>query len=100
MVVTRIADRHGQHLEILPLFVLHIESADWTSVDRAAWERWFLSQDEDVEGVAVTGKRARDVSIVGGIVDGGIEDAVEAEGLCFFVIFVLVAAASGNLNEG
>ena len=54
---------------------------------------------EHVERIVVFGERLRNEAVVRGIVDGGIEDAVEVDQAAGFVEFVLDAGAEGNLDD-
>ena len=70
--------------------VEHLEDADGTDLHDAAGEAGSVDEDEDVEGVAVVGEGAGDEAVVAGIVDGGVEIAVETKDVKFLVVLVFV----------
>jgi hypothetical protein len=80
--------------------VEHFQYADGTDVHDAAGEAGRVDEDEDIEGIAVIGQGAGNESVISGIVDGGVEIAVETEDVEFLVVFVLVAALVGDFDDG
>src|ERR1700756_5559587 len=60
----------------------------------------FLAEHEHVERVVIFGERLRDESVVRGIVDRGVENAVEADQAAGFVELILHAYAVRDLDYG
>lgn len=59
-----------------------------------------MAEDEYVERVVVFGEGLRDEPVVGGVVDGGIEDSIKPEHAGFLVEFVFDAGTHGNFDDG
>jgi hypothetical protein len=99
VVISGIVDRNSKDLEVGPLFVGHVETAKHFCLDHAARKGRLLDKNEDIEVIAILGKRIRDETVVGWIMDRGVEDAIELEHATFFVVLVLVARSPWNLDE-
>jgi hypothetical protein len=100
VLVARIVFADAEDLLVAEALVEHLENADGTYLHDAAGEAGSVDEDEDVEGVAVVGEGAGDEAVVAGIVDGGVEVAVETEDVEFLVVLVLVAALVGDFDDG
>jgi hypothetical protein len=98
--VARVVLADAEDFLIGQALVEHFQNADGTDLHDAAGKAGSIDEDEDVERVAVVGEGAGDKAVISGIVDGGIEVAVETEDVEFFVIFVLVAALVGDFDDG
>jgi len=99
VVPVRILEGYAHDLVVEALVVVHPEDRDDLHRDHAARERRLGDADHGVERVAVLGHGVRDEAVVGGIVDGGEEEAVEPDRPRLRVPLVLVAAPLGDLDE-
>ena len=95
----RVVHRHGQDLVVRALLVAHLEHPYGLGVQQAARERGLLDQHEDVHLVAVLRERARDVTVVGRVVDRTEQDPVQLDLPALVVVLVLVTAALGHLDD-
>jgi hypothetical protein len=77
----------------------HRHEADGAGVNDGQRHDGFLAEDENVERVIIFGERLRNESVIGGIVDGGIENAIEADEAARFVEFILHARAERDLDD-
>ena len=59
----------------------------------------FLAEDENVERIIIFGKRLRNEPVVGRIVDGGIQDAIELDQAAGLVEFVFHARSKRNFDH-
>jgi hypothetical protein len=89
----------AEDLLIAEALVEHLEDADGADLHDATGEAGGVDEDEAVEGVAVVAEGAGDEAVVAGIVDGGVEVAIEAEDVELFVVLVFVDALVGNLDD-
>jgi len=89
----------AENLLVAEALVEHLEDADGTNLHDAAGEAGGVDEDEAVERVAVVAEGAGDEAIVAGIVDGGVEIAVETEDVEIFVVLVFVDTLVGNLDD-
>ena len=90
VLVARVVFADAEDLLVAKALVEHLQNADGADLHDTAGEAGGVDQDEAVEGVAVVGEGAGDEAVVAGIVDGGVEIAVETEDLEFLVVLVLV----------
>jgi hypothetical protein len=81
------------------VFVAHPEDADWTALDEAAGERWFIEQHEGIEWVAVLGHRPAHESVVGRVHGRREQSPVQPDETPIVVVLVLVAAALGYFDQ-
>ena len=89
----------AEDLLVAETLVEHLEDADGADLHDAAGEAGGVDEDEAVEGVAVVAKGAGDEAVVAGVVDGGVEIAVETEDVELFVVLVFVDTLVGNLDD-
>jgi len=68
-------------------------------VDEGERDDSFLAEDEDVERVVVFGEGLRDEAVIGGVVDSGVENAIEADESAGFIEFIFHAGAEGDLDH-
>jgi carboxypeptidase family protein len=94
-----ILGRDGDDFVILLAGVDHGHQADSAGVNDGQGDDRFLAQHEYIERVVVLGERLRNETVVGGIVDGRVEDAVEADQAAGFVQFILHAGAEGDFDD-
>ncbi len=95
-----VIDVDGDDFVIHLVLVFHGHQADGAGGDEAEGGDGFGTEDEDVEGVAIVGEGLGDEAVVGGVVDGGVQDAVELEEAGFFVELVFVGGAKGDFDDG
>ena len=91
--------RDGDDLVVLLARVDHRHQADRAGVDERERDDRLLAQHQHVERVVVLGERLRDEAVVGRVVDGGVEDAVELEQAGLLVELVLDAGAERDLDD-
>jgi hypothetical protein len=89
----------AEDLLVAEALVEHLEDTDGADLHDAAGEAGGVDEDETVEWVAVVTEGAGDEAVVAGIVDGGVEVAVETEDVELFVVLVLVDTLVGNLDD-
>ncbi len=77
----------------------HGHNADGPSFDEGERLNGFLAKDEDIQRIIVFGVGLRDEAIVGGIEDGGMNDAVDSEQTCGFVQLVFHVGAQGDFDQ-
>ena len=77
----------------------HRHQADRARVDDRQRNDRFLAENENVERIVVFGERLRNETIVRGIVDGGIQDAIELDEAADFIEFVFDARSEGNFDR-
>jgi len=97
--VCRVDDVDGNDLVVESLFVAHAHHTNGAGLDDGEGLDGLLTQDEDIERVAVIAVGAGDETVVRRVVDSGIENAIEAHEPGLFVEFVLVLAALGDLDH-
>ena len=97
--VAGVALADAENLLVAEALVEHLEDADGADLHDAAGEAGGVDEDEAVEGVAVVAEGAGDEAVVAGVVDGGVEVAVETEDVQFLVVLVLVDALLGDLDD-
>jgi len=90
----------AEDLLVAEALIEHLKYADGTNLHDASGKAGSVDEDETVERVTVVGESAGDETIVAGIVDGGIEVAVEAEDMEFFVVLVFVDALVRDFDDG
>jgi len=95
----RILRRDGDDFVVRLALVDHGHQSHRTRVDDGERDYGFLTQDENVERVVVFGEGLRDKSVICRIVNGGVENAVEADEAAGFVEFVLDAGAEGDFDD-
>jgi len=99
VLVARVVFADAEDLLVAEALVEHLENADGTDLHDAAGKAGSVDEDENVEGVAVVGQGTGDETVVSGIVDGGVEIAVETEDVEFLVVLVLVAALVRDFDD-
>ena len=60
---------------------------------------WGRPQGRGVEGIAIVSQRGGDESVVAGVMDRGIEIAIQPEDMEFLVVLVLVDSFEWNLDD-
>ena len=83
----------------MPFLVAHAHHADGTRLDDRQRVHRLLAEHQRVQRVAVVAEGPGDEAVVGGIVNGAVEHAVEAQQPRLLVQLVLVLAALGNLDD-
>jgi hypothetical protein len=96
----RVFEGDGNDLMVLFAAVDHCHEADGPGLDEGEGDDGFLAEDEDVERVVVFSECLGDESVIGGIVDGGVENTVELYESGLLVELVLDAATEGDLDDG
>jgi hypothetical protein len=91
---------YGDDFVVAGAGVDHGHYTDGAGFDEGERLDRFLAEDEDVERVVVFGVGLRDEAVVGGIEDGGVDDAVDLEEAGGFVEFVFDVGAEGNFDYG
>jgi nitroreductase len=94
-----IGDGDAEHLEVVTLVVAHAKAADRPRPHAAAGERGLGQQDHCVGVVAVVGAGLLHVAVLEVVVNGGGQDAIEAQDARALVELVFVAAALWDLNH-
>src|SRR5687767_8017837 len=94
-----ITNRDGDDLVVDPLLVAHAHDADGARLDDRQREDRLLAEDERVQRIPVIAIRAGNESVVGGVVDGAVEHAIEAQQARLLIELVLVLAALGDLDD-
>ena len=74
-----VVDRDGEDLVVLLAAVDHRHQADRPRVHQRQRRDGLLAEHQHVERVVVLGERLRDEPVVGRVVDGRVQDAVEPE---------------------
>src|SRR5262245_42593967 len=95
----RVVDADGDDLVVGALVVAHAHHADRARLDDRQREHRLLAQDQRVERVAVAAVAARNESVVGRVVHGAGENAIEPEEPRPLVELVLVLAALRDLDD-
>src|SRR5271156_4161315 len=98
-VELRILGGNGDDLVIFLASIDHGHEADGAGVDDGERGYGLLTEDEDIDGIVVFGKGLRDEAVVGGIVDGGVEDAVELDEAAGLIELVLNAGAERDFDD-
>lgn len=91
---------HTEDLLVAEALVEHFQHTDGADLHDAAGKAGRVDEDETVDGVAVVGEGAGDEAVVAGIVNRGVEIAIETEDVEFFVVLVFVDAFVGYLDDG
>ena len=94
----RILEGHGNYFFIGRTAVGHFYYAYGAALYQSHGVNCFAAEHEHVQRVAVLGICARNKSIVGGVVGGGIKHAVKPKHAGFFVHFIFIFTAGRNLN--
>lgn len=100
VVVAGVADVDSKDFDIGHTAVNHIHTANDAAVDIAAWEGGGGGEDEDIEGVAIGVEGVFDEAVFSGVVDRGVEDAIQLDMAGFAVDFVFIAASHGDFDSG
>ena len=95
----RVLGRDAEHLVVAALLVGHPEHADRAGADQAAGEGRLLDEHERVERVAVLAEGVLDEAVVGRVLRGGEQRAVQPDPPGLVVHLVLVAHALGDLDR-
>ena len=99
VLVARVAFADAKDLLVAEALVEHLEDTDGANLHDATGEAGGVDENEAVEGVAVVAEGAGDEAVVAGVVDGGVEVAVETEDVELFVVFVFIDPLVGNLDD-
>ena len=91
------ADRHD--LVVDALLVAHAHHADRARLDDGQRIDGLLPEHQRVERIAIVAVGPRDEAVVGGIVHGAVEHAIETEQPRLLVQLVLVLAALGDFDH-
>ena len=83
----------------MPFLVAHPHHADGARLDDRQRMHRLLPEHQRVERIAVVAERARDEAVVGGIVHGAVQHAVEPQQAGLLVQLVLVLAALRNFDD-
>ena len=78
----------------------HGHDADSAGLDESERLNGLLAEDEHVERVVVFGVGLRDEAVVGGIKNGGVDDAIDFEQTGGLVEFVFEIGTEGNFDDG
>jgi hypothetical protein len=89
----------GDDLVVLLAHVNQGHQADGAGVDDGQRHDRLLAQHQHVERIVVLGQSLGDESIVGRVVDGGVENAVEFDQAAGLVELALHAGAEGTFND-
>jgi hypothetical protein len=95
----RIAHADGDDLVVDSLFVAHPHHADGAGLDDGQRIHRLLAEHQRIERVPVVAVGARDEAVVGRIVHGAVEDAIQPQEAGLLVQLVLVLAALLNLDD-
>src|SRR6185503_19031609 len=95
----RIVDVDGDDLVVLSAIVRHRDDADRAAADERERNERLLAEHQDVERISVSTVRLRDESIIRGIVDRRVENAISAEQARRLVQLVLDLRALRDLHE-
>src|SRR5262245_61213930 len=99
VLVLGIVDVDRDDLVVLPLLVPHRQHPDRLRAQDAERQHGLLTQHQHVKGVAVVAEGLRQEAIVGGVVNGAGQDAVEREQAGRLVQLVLDLRAFGDLDH-
>src|SRR5580704_19064193 len=80
--------------------LLAFDDADGTGFDQAADKGGLVHEDEDINGIAVTGSGGRDEAEVVGEAHTGGKNAAKKEDAIVGIIGVFIAAAFGSFDDG
>src|SRR5215831_15940013 len=73
----RVIHAHGHNLVVASFFVPHPHHAYCTCLDDGEWIYGLLSKHQDVQRISVVTIRTWNESVIGGIVDCAVENAVQ-----------------------
>jgi hypothetical protein len=97
----RIFGGHADDLVVFFAAVDHGHEADRADAgDQGQGDDGFLAEDQDVKRVIVFGQGLGDEAVIGGVIYGGIEDAIEFDQSTFLVQLVFHAGAEGDFDDG
>jgi hypothetical protein len=100
VLVSGVAFAYTEDLLVTETLVEHLEHADGADLHDASGETGGIDEDEAVDRIAVVGQGAWDKAVVAGVVDGGVEVAVETEDVEILVVLVFVDSLVGDLDDG
>ena len=89
----------AQDLGVATCIVGHPHHAHGTNVNPTSREGRVFGEHQHIEWIAVFGERVGDESVFGRVGGGGEEAAIKADPARFVVDFVLIAAATGDLDD-
>jgi len=95
----RVFDAHRDDLVVEPLLVAHAHHADGARFDHRRRVHGLLAQHQRIQRIPIVTERARDEAVVGRVVHGAVEHAVEPHEARFLVELVLVLAAHRDLDH-
>ena len=90
----------GDDLVVAGARIDHGHHADGACLDEGEWLDRFLAKDEDIERIVIFRVSLGDETVVRGIEDRGVNDAVDAEQAGGLVQFVFHIGAEGNFDQG
>ena len=90
---------HRDDLVVDALLVAHPHHADGARLDDRQRVDRLLAEHQRIERVAVVAERARDEAVVGRIVHGAVEHAIESQEAGLLVQLVLVLASLRDLDD-
>ena len=91
--------RDGDDLVVLFARVDHRHQADGAGVNQRQRDDGFLAEHQHVERIVIFGERLRDEAIVGRVIHGRIEDAVELDEAAGLVELVFHARSERDLDD-
>ena len=100
VLVVRVVQRNGNYLFVKLAAVHHLYYAYGHAGDERHGIDALVAEDQNVQRIAVVGKRTGNKPVICGIYGRGIEYPVHPEKSRLLVEFVLEFAALGNLDKG
>ena len=98
-VVLGIGGGDGDDLVVYGAGIDHGHQADGARVHDGQRGYGHLAEDQNVERVVVFGEGLGNESVIRGIVDGGIQDAIHFDDAAGFVELIFNAGAEGNFDD-
>jgi cytochrome c-type biogenesis protein CcmE len=95
----RIVGGDSNHFMIFLALINHCHQSDHPRMDDGEGNYGFLAKHQNVQRVVIFRQSLRDETVVGWIVNGGVQDPVEFDQAARLVEFVLYAGARGDLND-
>jgi len=89
----------GEHLFVEGALVEHFEEADGAHLVYASGEGGVGNEYQHVEWIAVVAEGGRDEAVVTGVVNGGVQVAVELKDVQLLVVLELVGTVLGDLDD-
>jgi hypothetical protein len=99
VIVAGVIFADGEDFFVEDTLVEHLEKADGADFLDASGKAGARDKDEHIEGVAVVAEGGGNEAVVAGVVDGGVEVAVELEDVQLLVVLVFLGAVLGDFND-